>query len=109
MVVMVVMDRKDRVLWEGSSRSEANEREEIGSKQAQTKSKMKVRYGILMTRNDTRIYEYNCLEQRKGRHVKNIEVSVEDRLDRYRDQRLRTVFPTLRKMAAQSTKENMIT
>jgi hypothetical protein len=44
-----------------------------------------VRYGIAMTRNDTRIYEYNCLEQRKGQHVKNIEVSVEDRPGRYRD------------------------
>lgn len=59
-------------------------REEIGSKQAQIKSKMKFRYGIAMTRNDTRIYEYNCLEQRKS-HVKNIEVSVEDRQDRCRD------------------------
>lgn len=67
---------------------------------------MKVRY---VSQFRGMIYEYNCLEQSKGQHVKNIEVSVEDRLDGYQDYRLRTVFPTLRNTAAQSTKENMIT
>lgn len=76
-----MINRKGRVRWEAGGWCKTSHEREV--KQVQIKSKMKVRYGIAMTRNDIRIQLFGV--EQGSTCQEYIEVFVEDRLERYRD------------------------